>query len=130
MPAAEVSANVSAKVKIVNPIENASHITSRKRALQFVKAGRAVFVGSNLLRFVEADPRNQTAVRRAAHAYASVDRIMTKAEIAKIPLARPATALREAMTDRSKSRVRRTPVGRSKSPRVLVSNGVVRESFE
>jgi integrase len=104
MPTAEVSIKVANKIRIINPVENGSNITSRKRALQFVRAGRAVFVGSSLMRFIDADPRNQAAARRAARRYDEVDRMMTKTEAANIPLVRPAKAIWEAMTDRSKSR--------------------------
>jgi hypothetical protein len=127
MPAAEVSINVAKKVSIINPVENGSNITSRKRALQFVQSGRAVFVGSNLLRFLEADPRNQAAVRRAAHGYESVRRMMNKTEIANIPMARPATAFKEVMTDRSGSRGRHAPSGRSGPVHVVVEAGTIRE---
>lgn len=128
MPTAEVSMNAAKKVRIINPVENGSNITSRKRALQFVQSGRAVFVGSDLLRFIEADPRNQAAVRRAARGYEEVDRMMSKTEIANIPLARPATALKEAMTDRSGTRGRHAPSGRSSPARVLVEAGSIRET--
>ena len=124
MPTAEVSMNVTKKVRIINPVENGSNITSRKRALQFVQSGRAVFVGSNLLRFIGADPRNQAAVRRAACGYEAVDRMMSKTEVANIPLARPAKAIREAMTDRSRGRTRRISGGRSGPVRVLAGAGV------
>jgi|SRR5579862_1386633 len=123
MPTAEVSINVATKVRIINPVENGSNITSRKRALQFVNAGRAVFVGTNLMRFIEADPRNQAAVRRAAQGYESVRRMMTKSEIANIPLVRPAKALREAMTVRATTPARRTPYGRTGPVRVVVQTG-------
>ncbi|MGO4884237.1 MAG: hypothetical protein ACLP59_25965 [Bryobacteraceae bacterium] len=127
MPTAEVSINVAKKIRIINPVENGSNITSRKRALQFVQAGRAVFVGSNLMRFIDVDPRNQAAALRAARGYVEVDRMMTKAEAANIPLVRPAKAIREAMTDRSASRPRRAPGGRSGPVRVLVGAGDMRE---
>lgn len=130
MPTAEVSINVSKKVTIINPVENGSNITSRKRALQFVQSGRAVFVGSNLLRFLDADPRNQAAVRRATHEYESVRRMMNKTEIANIPLARPATAFKELITDRSGSRGRHAPSGRSWPVHVVVEAGTIRETLK
>lgn len=130
MPTAEVSINVAKRVRIINPVENGSNITSRKRALQFVQSGRAVFVGSNLLRFIEADPRNQAAVRRAARGYEEVDRMMSKTEIANIPLARPATAFKELMTDRSGSRGRHAPFGRSGPVHVFVEAGTIRETLK
>ena len=123
MPTPEVSINVAKKVRIVNPVENGSNITSRKRAVQFVNAGRAVFVGSNQLRFIEADRRNQAAVRRAAQGYESVRRLMTEAEIENIPMARPAKAFREAITDRSRARAGRAPSGRSGPVRVIMAAG-------
>jgi hypothetical protein len=119
----EVSNKVLKKVKIVNPIENGSDITSRKRAVQFVHAGRAVFVGAgdNFIRFNDADPRNQAAEGRAASGYQGVDRMMSKTEITNIPLARPAKALMEALIDRSKVPVRRSMKGRSGPVKVVVS---------
>ena len=106
MPTAEVSINVAKKVRIINPVENGSNITSRKRARQFVEAKRAVFVGDNFIRFIEIDPRNQAAHRRAAAEYNAVNRMMSKKEIANIPIVRPAKALTEALTKRL-----RVPVG-------------------
>jgi hypothetical protein len=130
MPTAEVSTKVAKKVRIINPVENGSNITSRKRALQFVAEGRAVFVGSKLLRFIETDPRNQAAAHRAARGYEAVNRVMSKAEIANIPLVRPATAIRDAMTDRSTSRRRHVPGRRSGPVHVLVSKGIVHEAHK
>ena len=63
MPLPEVC---SRKIRITNPVENGSPFTSRKRALQYVQAGRAIFVSANQIRFLEADPRNQAAAARAA----------------------------------------------------------------
>jgi hypothetical protein len=83
----------SKKVKIVNPVENGATVTSRKRALQFVQAGRAVFVGKNQMRFVETDSRNQAAAERATRGYAAVDRKMTETELRNIPFIQPARAL-------------------------------------
>jgi hypothetical protein len=121
----EVSNKVLKKLKIVNPIENGSDITSRKRAMQFVQAGRAVFVGAgdNFIRFNDADPRNQAAKGRAASGYQGVDRMLSKTEITNIPFARPAKALREALTDRSKVPVRRSMKGRNGSVKVVISDG-------
>ena len=95
---------ISKKVKIINPIENGSAITSRKRAVQFVQAGRAVFLGDKFIRFVETDTRNQAAKGRAASGYQAVDRMMSKAEMANIPFARPGLAFSESLTDRSRGR--------------------------
>ena len=130
MPTAEVSTKVAKKVRIINPVENGSNVTSRKRALQFVAEGRAVFVGSKLLRFIETDPRNRAAAQRAARGYGAVDRVMTKTEISNIPLVRPATAIREAMTDRTTNRRRRVPGGRSGPVHVVVGKGIVREAHK
>ena len=121
MPAAEVSLNVMKKVRITNPIENGSNLTSRKRALQFVEAKRAVFVDDNSIRFFETDPRNQAAHSRAAAEYNAVNRTMSRKEIANIPLARPGKALMEALTTRSGGPVRRHVAGRSGPVRVIVS---------
>ena len=101
----------SRKVKIVNPVENGAAVTSRKRALQFIQAGRAVFVGQNQIRFVESDPRNQAAAERATRGYAAVDRKMTETELRNIPLVRPTRALREMMTDRARAKGGRPPQG-------------------
>ena len=122
MPASDLSLSLAKKIKIVNPIENGSNITSRKRALQFVEAKRAIFVGKDLLRFIEADSRNQAAAQRAARGYTSVNRMMTRTEIENIPLARAAMAVREAITDRSRNRVRRSAGGRSGPVRALISD--------
>jgi hypothetical protein len=91
MPTANVFPN-SKKVKILNPIENGSSITSRKRALQLVDAKRAEFVGGNYIRFLNDDPRNQAAEQRAAEGYV-LKGGLTEVQIANIPLARPAKAL-------------------------------------
>jgi hypothetical protein len=130
MPTAEVSTKVTKKVMIINPVENGSNMTSRKRALQFVAEGRAVFVGSKLLRFIETDPRNRAAAQRAALGYGAVDRVMTKTEIANIPLVRPATAIREAITDRSTSKRRHAQGGRTGPVHILVGKGSVCESHK
>ena len=120
MPTTQVSANVARKVSITNPIENGSNFTSRRRALQFVDARRAVFVDDNSIRFIETDPRNQAAHRRAAAEYNAVNRMMNKKEIASIPLVRPGKALREALTKRSRVPVRYV-AGRSGPVRVIMS---------
>jgi hypothetical protein len=125
MPTTEVSANVMKKVRITNPIENGSNHTSRKRALQFVEAKRAVFVGDNSIRFIDTDPRNQAAHRRATAEYNAIKRGMSKKEIANIPLVRPGKALTEALTKRSRVSVRRHVAGRSGSVRVIVSTRAV-----
>lgn len=122
MPAANVSAN-SKKVKILNPIENGSSITSRKRALQLVEMKRAEFVGGNCIRFVKDDPRNKAAAQRAAEGYVLKSEL-TKAEIAHIPLAMPAKAVREASTDRSKGG--RHARGRSGRVRIVVSAEIIK----
>lgn len=106
------------KVRITNPIENGSSITSRKRALEFVQAKRAVFVGNDSIRFIESDPRNQAATRRAAVGYNEVNRTMTRDELANLPMARPAKALREANSMRSRVYGRRI-AGRSGPVRVV-----------
>ena len=107
---------ISKKVKIINPIENGSAITSRNRAVQFVQAGRAVFLGHNFIRFVETDPRNQAAKKRAASGYQAVDRLMSRAEMANIPFARPGLAFAEFLTARSQGYARQgPPIGRSLS---------------
>ena len=113
------------KVRISNPIENGSNFTSRKRAAQFVEAGRAAFVDENTIRFLETDPRNQAAHRRAAAEYNAVNREMSRKEIANIPLVCPGRALREALTKRSNVPIRRHVAGRNGPVRVLVSGGVV-----
>jgi type III secretory pathway component EscU len=64
MPTAEVSMNVAKKIRIINPVENGSNITSLKRALQFVKTGRAVFVGSALLSYGSSILTRATRQRR------------------------------------------------------------------
>jgi hypothetical protein len=46
-------------------------------------------------------------LNRARTGYDSVGRMMSKTEVKNIPMARPAIALRELLTDRSRSRVRR-----------------------
>lgn len=112
------------KVKITNPIENGSNFTSRKRALQFVEAKRAVFAGDNAIRFIETDPRNQAARRRAAVEYNAVDRTMTRKELANIPLVRPGKALREASTNRTQA-ARRHVAGRSGPVQVIMSTSAV-----
>jgi hypothetical protein len=93
---------LSQKVKIINPVENGSAITSRKKAVQFVQAGKAVFLGDNFIRFVENDPRNQAVTERAASGCQDVNRMMSKAEIANIPFARPGRAFRAFLTNRPK----------------------------
>ena len=109
------------KVKITNPIENGSSLTSRKRAQQFVDARRAVFVDANSIRFVDNDPRNQAANQRAAAEYNAVNRMMTKKEIASIPFVRPGKALVEVLTKRSRVSVLPRFRGRSGPVRIIVS---------
>jgi hypothetical protein len=125
MPTAEVSTKVAKKVRIINPIENGSNITSRNRAQQFVEAKRAVFVGDRFVRFIETDPRNQAAQKRAATGYNSVPRMLSKTEIANIPVARPGGALRAALTKRSGVPVRRHIAGRNGPVRVIMSSGTM-----
>ena len=120
MHTAEVSLKAVKKVKITNPIENGSNFTSRKRALQFVEAKRAVFLDHNAIRFVETDPRNQAARSRSAVEYNAVNRTMSRKEIANIPLVRPGKALMEASTKRSQAGTRHV-AGRSGPVRVTVS---------
>jgi hypothetical protein len=96
--------------------------TSRKRALQFAKTGRAVFVAGNLPRFIEADPRNQAAVQGAASGYNSVERLLSKAEIENIPLARPAKALKEALIERFRSLEKALRVA---SQELIIAHGLV-----
>jgi len=124
MPTAEVY-SIRKKVRIVNPIENGSNITSRKRAMQFVKEKRAVFLDENSIRFIDADPRNQAANRRAAAEYNAVNRAMSKHEIGNIPIVRPGKALTEALTKRSRVPVLRHVAGRNGPVRVIVSTRVV-----
>jgi hypothetical protein len=87
----------SRKIRITNPVENGSPFTSRKRALQFVQAGRAVFVGKNQIRFIETDLRNQAATARAAIGYVLSERMLTQKELRNIPFVNPRKAYRQAM---------------------------------
>jgi hypothetical protein len=121
MPTAEVSAN-SKKVKILNPIENGSSITSRKRACALVDMKRAEFVGSNFIRFLNDDPRNKAAAERAARGYVLKSEV-TKVEIAHIPLVSPAKAIREAATNRSRGG--RHARGRSGRVHIIANLGKV-----
>jgi hypothetical protein len=109
------------KVRIINPIENGSNLTSRKRALQYVDAKRAVFVDDNSIRFIESDPRNQAANSRAAAEYNALNRTMSREEIVNIPLVRPGKALKELLTNRSLVPARRHVAGRSGPVRSLLS---------
>jgi hypothetical protein len=123
-----LTANVSTgskKVKIVNPIENGSNITSRKRAAQLVETKRAVFVDDSSIRLVRDDPRNQAAAQRAAKGYV-LNEQLTNAKIARLPIAMPAKAVREAHTDRSRGG--RFPRGRSGRVRIIVGAGISEES--
>ena len=88
---------VRSKIKIINPIENGSPFTSRKRGLHFVQAGRAIFVAENQIRFIETDPRNQAAVARAASGYVLSERLLTERELKSIPFVNPSKAYRQAM---------------------------------
>jgi hypothetical protein len=121
MPSPEVSKKSLKKVGILNPIENGSDVTSRKRAMQFVEAQRAVFIDENFIRFIESDPRNQAASMRAAVGYNSVNRMSSRGEVANIPIVRPGKALMEALTKRSRVPFRRHVAGRSGPVRVIVS---------
>ena len=85
---------VRSKIKIVNPIENGSRFTSRKRALQFVQAGRAIFVAETQIRFLENEPRNRAAATRAATLYVLNNRMLTKKELRNIPVINPSKAYR------------------------------------
>ena len=84
------------KVKITNPIDNGSSFTSRKRALQYVQTGRAIFLAENQIRFIGDDPRNQAAAERAARGYVTTNRVLTERELRSIPLINPANAYRLA----------------------------------
>lgn len=83
-----------AKVKIVNPVENGSQFTSRKRALQYVRTGRASFVGRDQIRFLETDQRNKAAATRAAIGYVLSKRMLTKRELQGIPFVHASKAYR------------------------------------
>jgi hypothetical protein len=121
MPTAEVSPTVKKKVRITNPIENGSNFTSHKRALHFVEAKRAIFLGDNAIRFIDNDPRNQAAQTRAAAEYNAVNRTMSRKEIANIQLVRPGKALTEVLTKRSPVSVRRHVAGRNGPVRSLLA---------
>jgi hypothetical protein len=114
------SRELSKKIRIVNPIENGSSLTSRARALQYVRAGRAVFVGQNSVRFLDTHPGNQSAREQAAAGYQSIDRGMTVSELAHIPIIRP-TSL---MVDRTRVPVRRSLAGRNGPVRFVMSEGI------
>lgn len=84
------------KIRILNPTQHGSCWTGRNRAERYVRTGRAVFVGRTAIRFVESDPRNIAATKKAADAAAGYDdirRILTVEELAHIPLVNPHKAL-------------------------------------
>jgi len=115
------------KVRILNPIENGNgaNITSRKKANEYVSQGRAVFAGRDFIRFIESDARNQTTMAVAAACYArATERTCSKIEVASVPFVRPAFALQQILTDRTKVRVRRSPAGISGRVNTLVSGGI------
>ena len=104
----------SVRVKVVNPVWNGSGYIKRKTANFYLAEGRAEFVGEDQLRLIESHPKNKGASWRAATGYERVDRMMTRAELAHIPLVRPEILL----TDRS-TPTRRSFSGRSGPVRVL-----------
>ena len=67
------------------------------------------------------DPRNKAAAQRAAEGYVLKGEL-TKVEIAHIPLAMPAKAVREASTDRSRGG--RHARGRSGRVRIITKLGL------
>jgi hypothetical protein len=73
------------KIRILNPTQHGSCWRGRNRAERYVRTGRAVFVGMTAIRFVESDPRNIAATKKAADAAAGYDdirRILTVEELA------------------------------------------------
>jgi hypothetical protein len=104
----------SVHVKVVNPVWNGSGYIKRKMANYYVAEGRAEFVGENQLRLIESHPSNKAASWRAAAGYQRVDRIMTRDELAHLPVVRPELLL----TDRSRS-ARHAFSGRSGPVRVI-----------
>jgi hypothetical protein len=116
---------LSKKVRILNPIEKWSDITSRRQAERYVQAGRAVFVGQNRIQFIAGHPHNLAAKEHAANLKydAATKRLATQTEIANVPFARPGVAFREAITDRTKIRVRRC-AGRNGKVEILMSAGL------
>ncbi len=120
MPTVEVRT----KVRIVNPIDNGdgAMYTSLKRAAAYVQEKRAVVVAMSdankrirQIRFIDSDPRNEDARRRAAGDYNAINRELTVAEVSRIPIARPGKAIRDShllITRRSTRRHGRTGKGR------------------
>jgi hypothetical protein len=84
------------RIHILNPTQHASCWTGRNRAERNVRTGRAVFVGLAAIRFVESDPRNVAAAKKAADAAAGYDdirRTLTVQELAHMPIMNPLKAL-------------------------------------
>lgn len=104
----------SSHVKVVNPVWNGSGYIKRKTANFYAAEGRAEFVGEDQLRLINSHPKNRAASWKAATGYERVHRVMTRAELAHLPVVRPAILL----TDRS-TRARRSFAGRSGPVRVL-----------
>jgi hypothetical protein len=83
-------------VTILNPVNGGGTITSRKRAIYFTRAKRAVWFGNNAIRFIDGDPRNQAAATRAAATVAPYDqseRLMLEEDLRNIPVIMPHKAL-------------------------------------
>lgn len=83
-------------IRILNPTRHGARWTGRNRAERYVRTGRAVFVGLTAIRFIESDPRNIAATKKASAAAAGYDEIrrtLTVEELAHIPIMNPHKAL-------------------------------------
>ena len=95
-------------VKVVNPVWNGHGYIKRKLANRYAAEGRGTFVDDeqNQLRLDLSHPKNRAAAAKAADGY-RLDRMLSKDEIAHVPVVRAGIALRDALTKRSDVPVRR-----------------------
>jgi hypothetical protein len=108
----------SYQVKVVNAIWNGSGTIRRKKAEHYVLHGRAEWLGSEQVRMLMSHPANRAAAAEAAAAYESIQRTMSREELAHLPVAN----VQIAYTDRSVAATRHV-AGRSGPVRVIRSNG-------
>ncbi len=82
-------------IRIVNPISGVG-FTNRNRANRFVHSGRARWVDANTIEFLPANYRHVAAAQREVdRGYDGVTRMLTKREMANIPVVAPWKALIE-----------------------------------
>jgi hypothetical protein len=75
-------------IQILNPLPGHSSSTSVKRAHRYIAKGRAIFVDEHSIRFIETSQRDIWRLQSRS-GYDGVDRPLTQAEVAAIPVVEP-----------------------------------------